>query len=320
MSENDTEQEVISPSENAGASLNGETVKAAEPAKKKIRVGYIFLSLLPLALVFEIQTMSQVPFFLLALNKIENDEGVAAFEDPLDLTSRLMQVFNDNYAFLSYLIYAVIGLIVFGIWYYKGFAKKHKVPLKSIVGVKSVVSAIVISVGLSLAISAGLLLAQILFPNVMQSYSELMEAAGIVTNVWITVVYAIILGPILEELAMRGLTCSLLEKAGLRPILVIFISGVLFGVMHMNLVQGIYASFLGFVLAYMRYKYQSIKISIFMHILFNICGSYGTMALDSIGLGDGVYYILGGVSLIAIVFSLVLVNGDKKAYKAAKGE
>ena len=149
----------------------------------------------------------------------------------------------------------------------------------------------------------------------MENYSQLMESAGIVNNVFLTVVYAIILGPIIEELCLRGLSYGYLEKSGIKPLFVILISGILFGVMHLNLVQGIYASVLGFILGYIRYKYRTVRFVALVHILFNIMGTYGNVLVSKLDLSEGVSLILGGVSLFVLVFALVLINRDKKSFK-----
>ena len=55
-------------------------------------------------------------------------------------------------------------------------------------------------------------------------------------------------------------------------------------------------------------------------VFVNLLGSYGMSLLEKIGLSDGMSLILGGIALFVIVFTIVLVNGDKKAYKAPKEE
>ena len=171
-------------------------------------------------------------------------------------------------------------------------------------------------IGLNLAISAAFTLAIWIFPDAMNAYAKLVEQAGLGNNVLITVVYAIILGPVVEELCLRGVTYGYLEKSGIKPAFIILISGILFGAMHLNLIQGIYASVLGFFLGFLRYKYRSILLPLVTHILFNLMGTYGDADLERIGMGDGVVLILGGLALFVLVFSVVLVNGDKKAVKS----
>lgn len=288
-----------------------ETQVAAKP-KKRIRVGFIFFALVPLYAIISIQTITQVPFLFVALNDIAKNGNSA---DAMDMTKAL-EVFNEKYAFFAYLLYAVVGVIAFGLWYYFGFVRRGtKVSLKEIFGYKSILASVGMVIGLQFLITAGFVLATEFFPKVIEDYTKLMNDSGLVDTPLITVVYAIMIGPVLEELCMRGVTFGLLEKSGIKPFFIILISGILFGVMHLNLVQGIYASVLGFFLGYMRYKYRSIKITIVIHILFNLMGTYGAMLMERLNLSDGANLILGGISVFILLFAVLLVHGDPKAYK-----
>ena len=289
-------------------------VPAQEP--KRVRVGFIFLSFVPVVVLLVIQTISQMPFMAIAFAEAMEEAG-GNNPDFVDLIIKVSEVFNAKYAVWSYLLYAVIGLIVFGTWYIKGFVKgKPRFKFSKVFGFKSILASVGIVIGLTFTINAGMTIANWLAPDIMESYKQLMEASGLVDNVLITVVYGIILGPILEELALRGLTFGYLEKSNIKPFLMILISGILFGAMHLNLVQGIYASVLGFFLGYLRYKYRSISITIVTHILFNLMGTYGSEALSLLKLSDGAILILGGISLFILAFAIVLINGDSKAYRA----
>ena len=295
-----------------------ETAVATETNKKKLKMGFAFLSLVPLAVFLMIQTVSQMPFLVLAAAEAMNNGGVSDLSETYDFYENLMLIFNEKYALYAYLAYAVIGLVVFGIWYYKGFVKNSpKVKFSQVFGVKSVLASVGIVAGFYFSINAVLTLLMQLLPDLMESYNQILEMAGIGSNPLVTIIYAIILGPILEELVFRGVIYSYLEKAGLRPTVVILITGIMFGFVHLNIVQGTYAAVLGFLFGFLRYKYRSIKLTIFAHILLNFSGTYGEMALHKLGLSDSIYIILGGIGLFVIVFSAVLVNGDKKAFKAA---
>ncbi len=289
-------------------------VPAQEP--KRVRVGLIFLSFVPVVVLLVIQTISQMPFMAIAFAEAMEEAG-GDNPDFVDLIIKVSEVFNAKYAVWSYLLYAVIGLIVFGTWYIKGFVKgKPRFKFSKVFGFKSILASVGIVIGLTFTINAGMTIANWLAPDIMESYKQLMEASGLVDNVLITVVYGILLGPVLEELALRGLTFGYLEKSNIKPFLMILISGILFGAMHLNLVQGIYASVLGFFLGYLRYKYRSISITIVTHILFNLMGTYGSEALSLLKLSDGAILILGGISLFILAFAIVLINGDSKAYRA----
>lgn len=290
-----------------------EVQPAAEAPKKRVRVGMIFLSLVPVAVLLAIQTVTQVPFLIWAsVETAMNNTST----NPMEVSQKLLEVFNTKYAVYAYLLYAVVGLIVFGIWYFKGFVKKNpKVGIKEVFGFKSILAVIGVVIGLQFFINAAFVLAFWAFPGVMNNYVEIMEASGLMDNPLITVLYGILLGPVLEELCLRGVCFGFLEKSNIKPFFVILISGILFGVMHMNLVQGIYASVLGFFLGFMRYKYRSLKITIVAHILFNLMGTYGDQLIGQLNLPKGGTLILGGLSLFVLVFTVILVNGDNKARK-----
>ena len=309
MAENNVNQQQM-PVETV-QQVPADNVQAAKP-KKKVRVGFIFLSLLPVYAIISIQTVTQVPFLFFAMAELEKTSGTAAATD----MNTVFDFFNQKYAFWAYLLYSVVGIIAFGLWYYFGFVRRGtKVRIKEIIGYKSILAVISMVIGLQFLITAGFVIATELFPNVIEDYMQLMTDSGLVDNQLIMIVYAILIGPVLEELCMRGVTFGFLEKSNIKPFFIILISGILFGVMHLNLVQGIYASVLGFFLGYMRYKYRSIKITIVMHILFNFMGTYGEMLMEKLNLSNGANLILGGISLFVLLFAVLLVNGDPKAYK-----
>ena len=307
MSENNTIQE-----------QNTAVQTPAEEPKKRFRVGFVFLAIVPMAVLMMIQTVSQLPFLILAV--VDTAKVSAQGTEFNDAYGEIMKIFNDKYALYAYLIYAVIGLAVFAIWYYKGFVKKSpKVKISEVVSVKSVAGTICIVVGLFFFTNAFMTLADKLVPQVMEEYAMMIETAGLVSNPAITIIYAIILGPVLEELCFRGVTYGLLEKAGLKPGIVILISSVLFGAMHLILIQVLYAAFLGMFLGYLRYKYRSIKITIVAHILFNFTGTYISLLIEEhFAPSDAVMLILGGIAMFVLVAAIVLINTDKKAFKPVK--
>lgn len=307
MSENNTIQE-----------QNTAVQTPAEEPKKRFRVGFVFLAIVPMAVLMMVQTVSQLPFLVLAVVEAMNKAEIQGPD--FDMYSEMLNVFNDKYAIYAYLIYAVIGLVIFSIWYYKGFVKKGpKVKIGEVVSVKSIAGTICIVVGLFFFTNAFMTLADQLIPRAMEEYAMMIESAGLVTNPAITVIYAIILGPILEELCFRGVTYGLFEKAGLRPGLVILFSSLLFGAIHLILIQVLYATFLGMFLGYLRYKYRSIKITIAAHILFNFTGTYISLLIEEhFAPSDAVMLILGGIAMFVLVAAIVLINTDKKAFKPVK--
>lgn len=85
---------------------------------------------------------------------------------------------------------------------------------------------------------------------------------------WLAVISVVLLAPIMEELMMRGLVQKRLrvlmpEKAAL------FVAAVLFGVLHMNIIQGVYAFLLGLFLGWTYQKSKRLIVPILGHLAFN---------------------------------------------------
>lgn len=83
--------------------------------------------------------------------------------------------------------------------------------------------------------------------------------------------YACLLGPVLEELLYRGILLQSMRKYNER--FAIFLSAVIFGLMHENYQQFILGFLLGIPLAVVTVKYNSLVPSIITHILVNTTAS-----------------------------------------------
>lgn len=79
-----------------------------------------------------------------------------------------------------------------------------------------------------------------------------------------------IISPLVEELVFRGLVYNRMRRSVMGVNQAIILSGLLFGFYHGNLVQAVYGSLSGILLAYLYEKYGSIKAPILAHILMNI--------------------------------------------------
>ena len=85
----------------------------------------------------------------------------------------------------------------------------------------------------------------------------------------ITLIYVILLAPIAEELLFRGLTQKYAERAiGALP--AIFFQAAIFGIYHMNLVQGIYAFIFGLLLGFIARKSKALFPCILLHMVINL--------------------------------------------------
>jgi len=286
------------------AENNSEEIKVTEE-KNGFRKAYFFLSFIPFAIVVAVQTAATTPGVILAMLDM-NKQGL-----PMELDT-MMEIFNKKYAIYCYIIYCVICMAIFIPWYYKGIVKKNpKVNYRKALGIKPVIMAVSLLVCLYFIVSGLFIIADSLVPSVMEKYAELMKASSLGTNVLITVVYGYLLGPVTEELCFRGIMQGLLEKSKMSYLPVIVIQGLMFGIMHMNLVQGVYAFLLGMVLGYIRYKYKTLILSVAAHVVFNFFGTSVELFLEDAGVSAAHRIIFAAVAAAITVVLLVVVAKDK---------
>ncbi|MCI5840214.1 MAG: CPBP family intramembrane glutamic endopeptidase [Peptoniphilaceae bacterium] len=102
----------------------------------------------------------------------------------------------------------------------------------------------------------------------LEKFNYLNEMISLKQNFWMFLSVGFF-APIFEEILIRGYGIKELKKYFSFKT-TIFITSLLFGISHLNLVQGIYAFFAGIILGYFYLKYKSITLVIFLHMLNNI--------------------------------------------------
>lgn len=140
--------------------------------------------------------------------------------------------------------------------------------------------------------------------------------------------YVCLAAPIIEELLYRGFILKSLKRYG--ECFAIVISSVLFGLMHTNLTQSVFAFFAGMVLAYVAMRY-SVKWSILMHMINNLVMGVGVSLISDTFFPDlknlityiiFIIFFLAGLAIIVKsrnkIRSYVMDNKTKQGlYKAA---
>lgn len=142
-------------------------------------------------------------------------------------------------------------------------------------------------------------------------------------NVWISAIYTVLLAPVFEEILFRKLICDRMVQYGQRT--AILISGLMFGLFHMNFNQFFYAALLGGFFAFIYVKTGSLKYTIGLHMAVNFLGSVvGGLLLQNVDptqmTGMAVYGVYSmcvyGIGIAGIV--LFFINWSK--WKAVGGE
>lgn len=129
---------------------------------------------------------------------------------------------------------------------------------------------VLLGIGCQVFVSATLTLIQPLLERLFVEYGETIDSifSG---NPIIVALYVVAVGPIGEELIFRGVMLSKL-KSTVPFLWANIIQALVFGIYHMDVIQGIYAFCMGIILGFVCHRMNSLFASILLHIIINLCG------------------------------------------------
>lgn len=239
---------------------------------------YIWLMFLPILVVVALQYAVVIVdvLILFAKNILSSQEVDKDATIEFIMNSDYKQPMNLAYMTLvQYLLY----ILVFGLWYYRAFCKDAGLfdmgDFKSCVAYAKTklinVKTIFIIIGgyaAQLLVDGILTLVEPYFKSAFENYGNMVDSITGVNSSFVLLFAVIVVAPIGEELLFRGL----IQSYGLKnfaPVLAIFLQGLIFGLYHGNIIQGIYAFFMGVVLGFVAYKLGSIIPAMVLHISVN---------------------------------------------------
>lgn len=205
-------------------------------------------------------------------------------------------------------IYAILSATLFSIWYYKKFAKSNTYSVTNAFN-PLIISAIVI-LCLSLQYLSSYIVSGLAFlrPDWLNQYDRIIDSLGLSQSVSIlTVVYTSIIAPISEEILFRGVTLRYAKNAMPFWAANIF-QAALFGLLHMNFIQGIYAFVIGIVFGYIALKGESLFIPIAFHMLFNMMGVFLPEVLHFTNAANFVIILIFLLSIVLLIAGILLFN------------
>ena len=231
-----------------------------------------------------------------------------------DLVNDLMNtVLSKDFNTAVLFTYSVIGVVIFTIWYRK-FYKNHFTQSLTLRGYKPILfpGIILFAIGGQAVCEYLINAIGLMFPQLLADYAEIMEKAGLTdaTMTPLLAVYAVVLGPICEELIFRGLCYGYL-RSGFSFGVACTVQAILFGAFHMNVLQGIYAFIIGFAFGFVMEKTGNLIITILIHIAFNGSSLFMASLLGMVPEGAiTTFGVLLG-SMILVYISLVMVIRSK---------
>lgn len=263
------------------------------------KVGYFFLALVPFVIYWILQFGVTILFMLPRISEVMDSLQSGDNE-------KYMQIVTEISPPATFAMHIMMAL-VFGLWYFFGRSKNTEPKFRF--RPKILLVTFVLALSLSVMSNTTALIQQRFFPEVIEKYEDMVEISGMGTN-FLMLISASCLAPISEELLCRGITLMYFRKSV--PFwLANTIQALIFGIMHMNWVQGTYAFLIGLILGYAVKKYNSIIPSMIIHFFVNTIASTITAVLFAfIPANIACIAVMIIISLMAVIPSFIMMKND----------
>lgn len=150
-----------------------------------------------------------------------------------------------------------------------------------------------------------------IFPTIVSDYSAIEEFLKF-DNLYLSIIVTAFLPAIFEELLFRGVIFNSFNKK-FNPLVAAIVSALIFGIYHMNWLQGIFAFILGMSLAYVYLKTNTLFIPIILHFINNlvavVVNHYEALNF-SISHACGAYLVIS--ALVLVILSIYILEMNKK--------
>lgn len=223
--------------------------------------------------------------------------------NPLELTEKLTSIIMGQ-AHMSIIFATIVAIPVY--YFIVKARKQNLFKLCSFSSIKPMSLFVLVIAGISINLSSGFLLeiTQRLdfLKRYFEAHDELMKVLVGGSNIIIVFIGTAIAAPIIEEILFRGLIFNELKKV-MSVTAAVVLQGVLFGMYHMQVVQGAYAAVFGILMGLAYVWTKSIWSSIIIHVMIN-----GTSTiLSNIPTESRFMFVLENYSAIIFAISLILV-------------
>lgn len=236
------------------------------------KFGRILFCFIPFIAAYAIQFLVSIPVAGIVYTKALLD--LPSHSSFLELTMNVQELLlSQEVTGTISLLYSLSVVILFGFWYQKRFRALDVKTIPTHFNPWILVGIVLLVPGLQYLTSYVATFTAAINPQWLENYEALIETAGLTDVSLLMGLYAVLIGPICEELIFRGITLSYAEKDMPFWVANLF-QAILFGVYHLNMIQGVYAAFIGLFFGYIYRKTKSIFPCMLMHILFNGFGLF----------------------------------------------
>ena len=192
--------------------------------------------------------------------------GLSALEWLVSKEEMPILILNEEILFYLKTIIKMAGMALGGLAVYPYYKREQSMEMKKSLSLKAGMALIFIGALLSLGVNFLFMLTGL--PQSNEQYQQVAKVQ-FALPLWLAFGFYGIISPIVEEIVFRGIACGWLGRKLSQPIAVAG-SALLFGAFHGNLVQMLYASIMGVVLAYVYQKYQNLKAPVLVHAAANV--------------------------------------------------
>jgi membrane protease YdiL (CAAX protease family) len=148
-----------------------------------------------------------------------------------------------------------------------------------------------------------------LFPAQMAAYVEMIETSIGSANILLSLISAVILAPLVEEVVMRGMLFRWFEKTNIKPWALIILSGLFFGIWHLNLIQGVFTTVIGIVYALAFMMTKSLWVPLVMHFSNNAFATAMVYLPDTI-LESHLFMILSYLMILLVPIGFIKIKKE----------
>ncbi len=257
----------------------------------------ILFTLVALAgsLIFEIITK-----LVLSVIEVMRNPGIAA-----ELAEGATEFNLRNIKYMMF--FGKIAMSMVAIGFYFGFYRNEEHGFKKSIKGNTVIFAIVAGIAIQLVISVLLgFIMQILPQKLSEDYGEVMDSLSTIDV--FSILSVVVLAPISEEFLCRGVIQRCAEEA-YSKIAAVFIQAVVFGLIHMQLIQSSYAFVIGIVFGYFSMKYRTVWIGVIIHISLNASSYLLPYIPDTVsffGININMQFVFYGLTILLSAVTVIL--------------
>lgn len=199
--------------------------------------------------------------------------------------------------YLYSLVAVAACAIVFVLWYRYETREERCGDIRSLISIKNISLLVLLGIGCQFFVSG---LMSFIMPHLgelSETYTEVLK--GITSaNSLAVFLFTVVIAPVSEELVFRGV---ILHKAGrtMPFFMANVLQALLFGIVHQNMVQGVYAALLGLLFGYVYRKFHSILASILLHVFVN-ASSYLVRLLPADSKEIIILMVMAGAIFVAL--------------------